>query len=71
MTAHLEISLLPDPERFVLARGYRVEADKNHLLYAQTGTTFYRDLADCADRRADAMERGVSLLFDLEATCST
>lgn len=68
--ATLEISLLPDPLRAKLARGYRELADTNRMLYAETGTVLYRDLAAYADGRADAMEAGVSLLF-AEAPCAT
>lgn len=70
MTTHaiLEISLLPDPLRAKLAAGYRELSEANRMLYAETGTRLYRDLAEYADGRAAAMEAGVSLLFDTEAT---
>ena len=63
-TAMLEISLLPDPLRAKLAKGYRELEDANRMLYAETGTDLYRTMAVYAAGRADAMERGVSLLFD-------
>lgn len=66
-TAILEISLLPDPERAVIAGVYRTLADQNRLYFAQTGTDLYRQLADYAERRANETESGVSLLFDVEA----
>lgn len=69
-TVILEISLLTDPERDAVAAVYRSLADQNRLYFAQTGTELFRNLAEYADRRAADMERGVSLLFDVEATCS-
>lgn len=63
-TAHLEISLLPDPERAKIAAVYRDLAGENRRLHDETGTDIYRLNAEYAEGRADAMERGVSLLFD-------
>jgi hypothetical protein len=61
--AILEISLLPDPLRAKLAAGYRELADDNRRLHAETGYPRFLEMAEYADGRAEAMERGVSLLF--------
>lgn len=58
-----DIGLLPDPLRAKLAAGYRELADTNRMLYAETGADIYRRNAEYAHGRAEAMERGVSLLF--------
>jgi hypothetical protein len=65
-TAILKLSLLPDPLRATIARGYREIEDANRMLFAETGSAIYRANAEYAHGRADAMERGVSLLFDTE-----
>jgi DNA-binding winged helix-turn-helix (wHTH) protein len=61
-----DLRLLPDPLRAKIAAGYREIEDANRMLYAETGTTLYRTMAVYAAGRADAMERGVSLLFSTE-----
>lgn len=61
----LDIRLLPDPLRATIAAGYRDLASANRMLFAETGTPMYREWAEYAEGRAEAMTAGVSLLFDM------
>jgi DNA-binding winged helix-turn-helix (wHTH) protein len=61
-----DLRLLPDPLRAKIARGYRELSAANRMLHAETGSPRFLEVAVYAAVRADALERGVSLLFSTE-----